>query len=205
MKKHWTPRYIYNRTKNYFFEKNNQHLPWLTPDSIYLLDSLIKKTDTGIEFGSGRSTIWFASKCKFITSVEDHKGWYDKIKERLNSRDINNVDYLYKESLVEPVTESPYYKVITTIKDNTLDFALIDGKHRGHLSLAAIHKLKVGGLLIVDDIERYVPYKTFAPHSIYGKPEKFLKEWIQFVDEIQTWRKIMTSNGVTDTIIYIKK
>ena len=205
MKKHWTPRYIYNRTKNYFFEKNNQHLPWLTPDSIYLLDNLIKKTDTGIEFGSGRSTIWFASKCKFITSVEDHKGWYDKIKERLNSRDINNVDYLYKESLVEPVTESPYYKVITSIKDNTLDFALIDGKHRGHLSLEAIHKLKVGGLLIVDDIERYVPYKTFAPHSIYGKPEKFLKEWIQFVDEIQPWRKIMTSNGVTDTIIYIKK
>lgn len=205
MKKHWTPRYIFNRTKNYFFEKSNQHLPWLTPDSIELLNNLIKKTDVGIEFGSGRSTIWFASKCKFLTSVEDHKGWYDKVKEILDTRDINNVEYLYEESLVEPVTESPYYKVINTIKDNTLDFVIIDGKHRGYLSLAAIHKLKAGGLLIVDDIERCVPYKTFAPHSIYGQPEKFLKEWIQFVDEIEPWRKIMTSNGVSDTIIYIKK
>ena len=107
--------------------------------------------------------------------------------------------------MVEPVTESPYYKVINTIKDNTLDFVIIDGKHRGYLSLAAIHKLKAGGLLIVDDIERCVPYKTFAPHSIYGQPEKFLKEWIQFIHEIEPWRKIMTSNGVSDTIIYIKK
>lgn len=205
MKKHWTPRYIFNRTKNYFFEKYNQHLPWLTPDSIELLNNLIKKTDVGIEFGSGRSTIWFASKCKFLTSVEDHKGWYDKVKEILDTRDINNVEYLYEESLVEPVTESPYYKVINTIKDNTLDFVIIDGKHRGYLSLAAIHKLKAGGLLIVDDIERCVPYKTFAPHSIYGQPEKFLKEWIQFIHEIEPWRKIMTSNGVSDTIIYIKK
>ena len=48
MKKHWTPGYIFNRTKNYFFEKYNQHLPWLTPDSIELLNNLIKKTDVGI-------------------------------------------------------------------------------------------------------------------------------------------------------------
>jgi len=205
MKKHWTPRYIYNRIKDYYFEKNNQHLPWLTPDAINLLTDLINKTDVGIEFGSGRSTTWFASKCKFLTSIEDHEGWYNKVTEQLKTQELDNVDYLFRESLTEPATLSAYYKALESFENKSLDFILVDGKHRGFLSLLAMHKLKTGGLLIIDNIERCIPYKTYAPHSIYGKSEKFAKEWIKFVEEIKPWRKVMTSNGVTDTFIYIKK
>lgn len=73
------------------------------------------------------------------------------------------------------------------------------------MALEAIKKIKLGGLLIVDNIERSLSHKTWSPHSIYGKPEKLTKTWSEFERQISTWRKIMTSNGVTDTAIFIKR
>jgi predicted O-methyltransferase YrrM len=204
MKRHWSPRYIYNRLKNYFFEKKNQDLPWLTPDSIILLDDLIKKKDIGIEFGSGRSTAWFAIRCKFLTSVEDNLQWYEIVKEKLKYNQIDNVDYFYKNCRSVNGLESEYYKIIEEFRDDSLDFVLIDGKHRDILSLIAIQKIKLGGLLILDNANRYLPFETYSPHSINNNLNKVTKEWVLFNKKIESWRKIGTSNGVTDTVIYIK-
>jgi len=204
MKKHWNLRYIYNRLKNYFFEKNNQDLPWLTPDSINLLDSLINRTDIGVEFGSGRSTAWFAVRCKFLTSVEDNLQWYKIVKEKLKKTQIKNVHYFYKNSISENDQESEYYKTIEEFDDSSIDFILIDGKQRDILSLSAIEKIKLGGLLILDNANRYLPFKTYSPHSVNNDLNKVTKEWALFNKKINTWRRIWTSNGVTDTVIYIK-
>lgn len=205
IKKYWTLRYVYNRTKNYFFEKNNKDLPWLTPDSIRLLNDLIKKSDIGLEYGSGRSTAWLAKRCQFLTSYEDDKKWYAKVRLKLDKLGIKNADYFFKESLTKPAENSDYVSTIHSFKNKSLDFILIDGNHRGLLALEAIKKIKLGGLLIVDNIERSLPHKTWSPHSIYGKPEKLTKTWSEFEKQINTWRKIMTSNGVTDTAIFIKR
>ncbi len=204
MKKHWTSRYIYNRLMNYFFEQNNRDLPWLTPDSINLLDNLIKNTDIGVEFGSGRSTAWFATRCRFLTSVEDDLQWYKIVKEKLKINKIKNVDYFYKNSISENNLETEYYKIIEKFDDSSLDFVLIDGKHRDILSLKGIDKIKSGGLLILDNANRYLPFKTHSPHSINMDLRKITKEWAIFNKKINSWRRIWTSNGVTDTVIYIK-
>jgi len=204
MKKHWTPRYIKNRIKNYFFEKNNQDLPWLTPDSIILINDLLISTDVGLEFGSGRSTTWFAKRCKFLTSVEDDLKWHEIVVEKLKKQKIDNVNYLYKSSESDTPFDSDYYKVIEEFEDNSLDFVLIDGKHRGILALTALHKVKIGGLIIIDNINRYLPYQTYSPHSINNDLEKMEKEWTLFNIELHLLREIWTSNGVTDTAIFIK-
>jgi predicted O-methyltransferase YrrM len=205
IKKHWTFRYIFNRTKNYFFEKKNKDLPWLTPDSIKLLRGLIQKSDIGLEYGSGRSTAWLAKRCKFLTSYEDNKKWYAKVRFELDKLAIKNTEYFFKESLTRPAKNSDYVTTIYSFENDSLDFILIDGNHRGLLAREAIKKVKLGGLLIIDNIERSLPYKTWSPHSIYGKPEKLTKTWSEFERQISTWRKIMTSNGVTDTAIFIKR
>ena len=205
IKKHWTLRYLYNRTKNYFFEKKNKDLPWLTPDSIKLLKGLIQKSDIGLEYGSGRSTAWLAKRCKFLTSYEDNIKWYVRVKSELDELGIKNVEYFFKESLTKPAKNSDYVTTIHSFKNESLDFILIDGSHRGLLALEAINKIKLGGLLIVDNIDRSLPHKTWSPHSIYGKPEKLTKTWAEFEKKISTYRKIKTSNGVTDTAIYFKK
>jgi hypothetical protein len=65
-----TPRYVCNRTRQYLYERRHPDAQWLTPAAIGLLGSLLRPTDGGAEFGSGRSTIWFAERVTGLTSIE---------------------------------------------------------------------------------------------------------------------------------------
>jgi hypothetical protein len=60
-----------------------------------ILDYLLGPTDIGIEFGSGRSTLWFAKKVKRLISVEHNEVWYKRIKTLLFKHSVSNVEYLY--------------------------------------------------------------------------------------------------------------
>ena len=200
----WTPRYIVNRTRNFFFEKGNKNLPWITPDAIAILDELLTKEDVGVEFGSGRSTAWYAERVKHLTSVEDHKGWYDVVKQQFESLGLNNVDYLFKSAEGDPEC-TDYCKVMDDFKKNSLDFIVVDGKHRDVLALEAIDKIKVGGVLLLDDSQRYLAHATNAPYTVGLDDSKMTANWKKFQEQIAGWRMIWTSNGVSDTAILIKK
>jgi len=75
---HLTPRYIWNRLALIVYEQNNPNLPWITRDMINILETWLRPTDIGLEFGSGRSTSWFASRVSHLTSVEDNSEWYQR-------------------------------------------------------------------------------------------------------------------------------
>lgn len=83
---HWTPRYLYNRTRLMLYTKAHPGLPWLTRDAIELLEQLIKPTDVLLEFGSGRSTIWFAQRCRRVISIEHHPHWHKNVSEQLQQK-----------------------------------------------------------------------------------------------------------------------
>ena len=51
---HWNLHYLLNRNGLFWFEKKNPNLPWLTKDSINLLEELISKNDKMLEIGAGR-------------------------------------------------------------------------------------------------------------------------------------------------------
>ncbi len=206
MKAHWTPRYIFNRINLYLFEKQNPNLPWLTADAIAILPELLKPTDIGLEFGSGRSTKWFAKHCKHLTSVEDNLEWYNIVKQMLGDEQVSNVNYNFLNSSHQNPKESDYYKIIDTFANESLDFILIDGSLRDILAVRAMDKLKKGGLLIVDNANWSLPHKTQAPTSAYQSKKASNAIWQQFYDDtLLNYRLIWTSNGVTDTAIFIKK
>ena len=46
-----------------------------------------------LEFGSGRSTLWFSSLVGSLTSIEYDAGWYEQAKQRLRDANATNVDY----------------------------------------------------------------------------------------------------------------
>ncbi len=54
--------------------------PWLPPKAIKYLKSFLSENMVGFEWGSGRSTVFFARRVNFIVSVEHDKCWYDKVK-----------------------------------------------------------------------------------------------------------------------------
>ena len=48
------------------------------------------------------------------------------------------------------------------VKNKSLDFILIDGKIRDFSTLESIPKIKSGGMLIIDNFQRYLPSKSIS-------------------------------------------
>lgn len=116
-KKHWKPRYIIDRIGVLFYEFKNPDSPWLAKDSISILSSWINENEIGLEWGSGRSTLWLAKKVKHLTSVEHNIKWYNYINSKINELGINNVDYIYTHSSYQP-NESNYLNGTEKINQN---------------------------------------------------------------------------------------
>jgi predicted O-methyltransferase YrrM len=203
---HWTLRYICNKLKLLAFEHRNPNLPWLTKSAIEFLDDFLKKSDSGVEFGSGRSTLWLSPRVKALTSVEHYEGWYNKVKELLKEKDIENVNLLFssqEECFDEEDQDNSYVKALNTFEDNSLDFVLVDGIFRSSCACEAICKVRPGGFIIVDNVERYIVMQTFSPEAIKSQSE-MTPAWKIFQKKTKEWRTFHTSNGVTDTSFFFK-
>ena len=198
---HVNLKYIFNRLSEIAYQKKNPLNPWLTPKSIEILDSLLEKNDIGLEFGSGRSTLWIANKVKYIHSVEYKKEWYDIISTQIKNKKIlrNKINIkLLKE-------KNDYIKLIKSFKDESLDFCLVDSIWRDYCALNVIPKIKKGGLLIVDNVNWYIPSNSKSPNSINKNQKYWSKEFETFHKKIKNWRNIWTTSGVSDTSIWIRK
>ncbi len=204
--RHWTPRYTYNRTRQALYQRAHRDAPWLTPEATRLLESLLRPTDRGLEFGSGRSTVWLAGRVAALTSVEQDKRWYDTVTAGLSERGLSNVDYILApvEGPNELGDTSEYARVALTFADQSLDFVLVDGAYRDFTVKFALPKIKPGGLLIIDNINWYLPSDTRAPHSRTPSLGPQGQIWAELAEEFSRWRSIWTSSGVWDTAMWIK-
>lgn len=194
---HWTPRYILDRVSLAVHERLNPGNPWLTRSAVQMLDSWLKAADVGLEFGSGRSTIWFASRVRNLISVEDDPKWFAIVKGRLHEQGLlHKVDYRLCED------PSAYAAVPGSLPERSLDFCLVDGSHRDRCALSSLPKLKCGGLLVVDNANWLLPSRSRSPGSRRNDCET--EGWLQFTGLVSDWRCIWTSNGVSDTAFWIK-
>ncbi|HEY9077408.1 MAG TPA: hypothetical protein VIO61_12820 [Anaerolineaceae bacterium] len=201
---HWTPRYLINRISEKFYRLAHPHAPWLTPSAIDYLQTHLKLDDKGIEFGSGRSTLWFAPRVASLISVEHDPVWYKKVTSMLAQKGYSNVScYLHLRGAGEP-GQPEYLADAVILPDCSLDFALVDGIYRDLCLDVILPKIKPRGMIIVDNINLYMPCASHAPNSIpLGKPAAS-PLWEKFMMTVSTWESIWTSNGVTDTAIFIK-
>ena len=205
LKKHWTPRYLFARINEYLYRKKHPDEPWLTPAAIQELCSWLTKDKVAIELGSGRSTYWFAKRCKHIVSVESDQSWFAHVRKKLDEDKIENVNYIFAPVRQnEDPYSSPYLKPLLDAPDQSFDFALVDGDYRGEAALTAITKVKPGGLLMVDNANWFLPSSSKSPSSVGQKQKPATKIWEEFSAKTQDWKKIWTSNGVTDTALFFK-
>ncbi len=179
--------------------------PWLTPTANELLRTMLRPSDTGLEFGSGRSTLWFAARVRQLTSVEHDKTWYDDVSARLRQSALE-VDYLLapRDVPAEHGGESQYTRVISRRPDRSLDFVLVDGIYRDFCAYHSLSKLKSGGLLIVDNVNWYLPSRSHSPNSRRPQDGPDGPVWSEVAATTREWRSIWTSSGVWDTAIYVK-
>jgi predicted O-methyltransferase YrrM len=205
---HWTSTYLADRLKQVAYQLRHPDAPWIAAPMIELLEQLLQRTDRGLEWGSGRSTLWFARRVDGLISIEDNALWAGKVDSMLTAQGLRaRVDLR-----LVPIEDgnrsagSAYVTSATAIAPESLDFVLVDGDLRDHCATVAITRLKPGGLLIVDNIERYIPRKgpTRAPNARREEDGFASPEWRHWANDVSDWRSVWTTDGVSDTALWLK-
>lgn len=205
--KHWTARYISDRLLLMLYGRSYPDSPWLCRRTIEMLDCWLEPTYRGLEWGTGRSTFWFAGRVAHLTSVEHNEGWAKRVSEKLVAGGLaNRVDYHFASDGKEERSDSKYVRVVETLGASTLDFCLVDGVSRDHCAMACLEKIKPGGIIIIDNVERYIPRdpKSPSPEARAIEQGSASERWERFVQATAEWRCIWTTNGVWDTAVWFK-
>lgn len=135
-------------------------IPWLNFPAIDFLDKYLKKRHKVLEYGAGGSTIYFLKKCKQLVTIEHNKEWINKLKIELKRNKIaKQWKYCFtppRRLLVKKKKQkyNAYLNAVKQFRNGTFDCILIDGEVRDGCFLSANKKLKIDGLLILDDAER---------------------------------------------------
>jgi hypothetical protein len=203
---HLTPRYIFDRCLVAFDQLRRPADPWLTRPAISILESWLRPDDVGFEWGSGRSTVWFARRVRRLVSIEHDPAWYETVRERLARAGLlDRCDCRLEPDGRDETPNSRYVRAVEEVLDNTLDFALVDGVARVHCALAVLSKLRPGGLLCIDNANWFLPgpAPSRSPNS-RNEHGPANASWAELAEQLRSWRCIWTSNGVFDTAFWVK-
>jgi hypothetical protein len=125
-------------------DAENNPLPWMTHSFIHFIENRLTKEFSIFEYGSGNSTLYFASRVKFVTSLEHNEEWFQKMKKKIPS----NVALTFNEFPSEEYSSS-----VMRTKDK-YDIIIDDAMDRVNVIYNSIESLTVGGVFILDDSER---------------------------------------------------
>jgi predicted O-methyltransferase YrrM len=197
LRKLLSPRYLTAKAQLTLYEWTHPGAPWLTRHAIELIEEHLRPDHIAFEWGSGNGSPWLARRCRALTSVEHHQGWYEHVRSRLAAGRLHNVDYRI-------VNEAIYPKAIDPFPEEHFDFILVDGLLRDLALLASIPKLKPGGWLVFDNVNWYLPSSSRTPHSRSFADGPATPEFAEAMERVRGWHVIWTSNGVNDTAIFEK-
>jgi predicted O-methyltransferase YrrM len=217
---HWTPNYLRHRIRALARMYLQPQEPSLTPAAVSQLARLLRADHVGVEWGSGNTTRWLATRTRHLTSVETTPVFYEQVAATLRAEGITNVDYrliphdFEGETDEQEMHRNPVVRAASAFDDESLDYALIDSAPRGCLCFHIAPKLRHGGVLILDNANWYLPppahVRPSAPGSVAavpGMPGSSIAHhecWPAFARMIASWDQRWTSNGIQMTLILVK-
>jgi predicted O-methyltransferase YrrM len=119
--------------------------PWLTPEAMGFLESILTPTSSVLETGAGGSTLWIAKRAGMVVTYEHDEKWYSTIRRELDRRGIRNV-------LLYLIPSYPTAGL--TFDDEIFDVLLVDGRGRVQTIKTALRSVKRGGWILLDNSER---------------------------------------------------
>ena len=184
------PNYLARRVSYKVYELTHPGEPWIAQGAVQFLNGALKKTDIAFEWGSGRSTKWYAERVKHIVSIEYDRHWHARVSAVLASQ--SNAECRFIE-LNHPRTAPtfPHYNSIPTYVaaidecgEGSLDFVVVDGHYRQACILRALPKLKHGALLLVDNT-------NWMPLEDWGVPSNWpiVHQSANVMTQTTIWRK----------------
>ncbi|WP_428565022.1 MAG: methyltransferase domain containing protein [Solidesulfovibrio sp. DCME] len=146
--------------------------PWLNAGAVRWLDRRLTPAMTGFEWGSGRSTLFFASRLGRLTSVEHKAKWRRRVARMVADRRLGNVTLRFvppsdaagrpelRPDLWHALGYAPqkpefnaYADAILDFPEASLDCVCVDGRARVACALNALPRLRPGGILVLDNSE----------------------------------------------------
>ena len=195
---HWKPSYVKNRTREVLYELCRHRSHWLCPEALRFLECWLEPTDVGFQWGSGDGTLWLAKHVKQLTCVEHDPARAPEVQARLQAEGLDERVTYHLESHGNAMesTDAAYVCMIDSVSDYTLDFCLVGGPLPLACCLASILKLKYGGLLILENADRYLCHDD--------ELTAVRAAWNDIIWHLASWRQAWTTNGQAETAIFIK-
>ena len=178
----------------------NPTYPWLNKGAVDWLNRHLKPGMRGFEWGSGRSTLYFADRIAELVSLEHKKKWYRRVQKQLAQRGHTGITHLLLEpdtrgeaytrpALWAVINDTPlkpeysaYFDHILSYPDHSFDFLLVDGRARVECVLNGRDKVKPGGFIVLDNSE----WPKYTP----------------IFEVLRNWKETSYENGVWRTTIF---
>ncbi len=134
-------------------DKKGDALPLYTYAAIYFVDSKLKNNMDVFEYGSGYSTLWYASRVGNVVAVENNAIWSKRVLNLVEKNGFTNVELLTVKN-----TRDEYINSINTT-GRKYDLISIDGRNRLSCINVALKHLNSDGIVLFDDTQR-VKYQS---------------------------------------------
>jgi len=192
------PASVTNWVRRTVYALFHRRTPWLCPDAIRFLAGWLGACDVGFQWGSGEGTFWLAKRVRRLTCVEHDPARAEEIQARLQAQGLaDRVTYhLESHGNARESIDAAYVRLIDTVTDYSLDFCLVGGPLPLACALASVLKLRYGGLMILEHADRYF---THEKELTVREPA-----WEDLAWHLTLWRQIWTSDGTSETAIFIK-
>lgn len=154
--------------------------PFYAPRAIREVSKLLTPRTRLFEWGTGRSTVWFAARVGEMIAIEHDLGWFERTSAELAASALYNVDYRLcvpstptstydgsPESTLSKPEFANYVSQIDEYPDGYFDVIAIDGRERVGCAQHAVPKVAPNGCIILDDTRR----------ARYGPVFSLLADW----------------------------
>lgn len=137
-------------------DQRQNYLPWFTYPAIEALQNWDLSDKRVFEWGSGYSTLFWASRAKEVVSVEHNRSWYEKIHDLAPSNVRLTLAPIDKKEDYHPSAElREQFDAYAGAIDETFQIIVIDGyaksRVRYQCARKALPHLDANGLVILDN------------------------------------------------------
>ncbi|MEO5924517.1 MAG: class I SAM-dependent methyltransferase [Bryobacteraceae bacterium] len=139
-------------------------IPFITYPAIEFLKRRVRPEMTVLEYGSGMSTLWWASRVKQVNAVEHDRAWFERVTKMVPP----NVTVHFAS-----VEDKTTYPGMAQVAGGPFSVAVIDGRLRVRCARAAVEKLTPDGVVIWDNSDRdyYKPGYQFLAERGFRRLE----------------------------------